>query len=153
MEIDKSGKIWCVVEDYNTGKTDLYCYSELQLKGIESTLTLYTMKESDWLKKLVIDFQNAYPQYRIDMVVDKDKAMTTQDKLRNLHAGLLSGTGPDILMLDGLPVDSYVEKGILTEISDCIENCDIDSLNQSLQSIIFLSSCQTATCNIPQQGI
>lgn len=125
MEIDNSGNIWCVVEDFNTGRTELYCYSYMQLKGIESTMTLYTMKESDWLKKIVIDFQNAYPQYRINMVLDNDKTLTTQDKLRNLHAQLLAGTGPDILMLDGLPVNSYVEKGILSDISDCVESSDM----------------------------
>ena len=125
MEIDSNGNIWCVVEDYNTSKTDLYCYSHTMIEGAEEILTFYTMKESDWLKKLVIDFQNSYPQYAVQMVVDNDKAMTTQDKLRNLNAQLLSGSGPDILMLDGLPVDSYIEKGILTDISECIENSDV----------------------------
>lgn len=115
MEIDGAGNIWCVVEDYYTNKTDLCCYAKTTVEGIESTLTLYTMKESDWLKKLVIDFQNTYPQYAVNMIIDNDKAMTMQDKLRNLNAQLLAGSGPDILMLDGLPIDSYVSKGILEE--------------------------------------
>lgn len=125
MEIDGKGNIWCVVQDYNTGKTDLFCYSYTKLEGTEKTLTLYTMKESDWLKKLTIDFQNAYPQYVIQMVVDGDKTTTVQDKLRNLHAQLLSGSGPDILMLDGLPVEAYADKGILADITECVEHSDV----------------------------
>lgn len=125
MEIDSGGNIWCVAKDYNTNKTDLYCYSHTKIEGVKESLTFYTMKESDWLKKLVIDFQNTYPQYTVNMIVDQDKTMTTQDKLRNLNAQLLSGSGPDIIMLDGLPVQSYIEKGILIDISECIENSDV----------------------------
>lgn len=125
MEIDSVGNIWCVAKDYNTDKTDLYCYSCTKIEGNKENLTLYTMKESDWLKKLVIDFQNTYPQYTVNMVIDNEKTMTTQDKLRNLNAQLLSGSGPDIIMLDGLPIDSYIEKGVLTDISECVENSDV----------------------------
>ena len=125
MEIDSAGNIWCVAKDYNTDKTDLYCYSCTKIEGNKENLTLYTMKESDWLKKLVIDFQNTYPQYTVNMVIDNEKTMTTQDKLRNLNAQLLSGSGPDIIMLDGLPIDSYIEKGVLTDISECVENSDV----------------------------
>lgn len=69
----------------------------VRVNGMEN-ITLYTMKESDWLKKLAINFQNVYPQYRVDIVLDNDKTTTTQDKLRNLHAQILAGAGPDILM-------------------------------------------------------
>lgn len=125
MEIDSTGNIWCVVEDYNTREAGLYRYAHTEVEGTQETLTFYTMKESDWLKKLVIDFQNVYPQYTVNMVIDNDNAMTTQDKLRNLNAQLLSGSGPDILMLDGLPVDSYIDKGILMDISDCVGGKDV----------------------------
>lgn len=125
MEIDSAGNIWCVEEDYNTREAGLYRYAHTEVEGTQETLTFYTMKESDWLKKLVIDFQNVYPQYTVNMVIDNDHAMTTQDKLRNLNAQLLSGSGPDILMLDGLPVDSYIDKGILMDLSDCVENTDV----------------------------
>ena len=32
----------------------------------------------------------------------------------------MDGNGPDIILLDGLPVESYIEKGLLEDISDVI---------------------------------
>lgn len=124
MEVDKEGKIWCVLTDFNSRETGVYCYEQSDIEVTE-VLSVYTMQKSDWLKKLVIDFRNAYPQYGVDFIVDDDKNMTEQDKIRNLNAQLLSGSGPDIMMLDGLPVNSYMEKGMLVELSECLENSDV----------------------------
>ena len=30
----------------------------------------------------------------------------------------MAGEGPDILFMDGLPVNSYIEKGLLADVSD-----------------------------------
>lgn len=124
MEVDNEGKIWCVLTDFNSRETGLYCYAQSDVE-VTDVLNIYTMKKSDWLKKLIIDFRNTYPQYGIDLIEDIDKTMTAQDKLRNLNAQLLSGTGPDIMILDGLPINSYVEKGMLVELSECLENTDV----------------------------
>lgn len=32
----------------------------------------------------------------------------------------MGGNGPDILLMDGLPVNSYVEKGLLADVSDTV---------------------------------
>lgn len=124
MEVDNEGKIWCVLTDFNSRETGVYCYTKSDIETLE-VLDLYTMQKSDWIKKLVIDFRNAYPQYGVNLMVDDDKNMTEQDKIRNLNAQLLSGSGPDIIMLDGLPVNSYMEKGMLVELSECLENSDV----------------------------
>ncbi len=53
-------------------------------------------------------------------------AMTEEDALRALNTELLNGTGPDILILDGLPVNSFVEKGVLEDLSGLVKgNSDL----------------------------
>ena len=47
--------------------------------------------------------------------------MTLEDALKTLSTDILAGNGPDVLILDGMPVDSYVKKGILTDISDVVD--------------------------------
>ncbi|QHQ63694.1 extracellular solute-binding protein [Anaerocolumna sedimenticola] len=42
------------------------------------------------------------------------------DYIRALNTELLAGNGADVLVLDGLPVDSYIEKGVLSDITDII---------------------------------
>ena len=50
-----------------------------------------------------------------------DNGVTLEDALKTLSTDILAGNGPDVLILDGMPVDSYVEKGILTDISDVVD--------------------------------
>ncbi|MGN1148431.1 MAG: extracellular solute-binding protein, partial [Lachnospiraceae bacterium] len=45
--------------------------------------------------------------------------MTTDDALRNLTTELAAGKGPDILVMDKLSYVSYVEKGVLLDLSEC----------------------------------
>lgn len=123
MEVDQNGVVWCLIKDFDTGEKGLYQY---QLSDVltETTLDLYTMKDSEWLKKLALEFQRDYPQYAVNIQVEEDEMMTQQDKIRNLNARLLNGDGPDILMLDGMPIQAYVNHGMLEDITACVEQVD-----------------------------
>lgn len=50
----------------------------------------------------------------------ESKAKTTEDALRTLNTELLNGTGPDVIVLDGMAVDSFIEKGVLENLADII---------------------------------
>ena len=41
--------------------------------------------------------------------------------LKTLNADIMAGKGPDILVLDGLPIASYMEKGLLADLSDVLD--------------------------------
>ena len=53
-----------------------------------------------------------------------DYGMTKEDAIRNLNTRLLAGEGPDILLLDELPLDSYIEKSILADLSEMTEEME-----------------------------
>ena len=40
------------------------------------------------------------------------------DDIRTLNTELLGGNGADVLLLDGLSAESYIEKGILADLTD-----------------------------------
>ena len=48
-----------------------------------------------------------------------------EDALTQLNAQLLAGAGPDVLILDDMPVDSLVEKGVLADISQAVSTQDL----------------------------
>jgi ABC-type glycerol-3-phosphate transport system substrate-binding protein len=48
-------------------------------------------------------------------------AAVKEDYIRALNTELLAGSGYDILVLDGLPADSFIEKGILSDLSDLLQ--------------------------------
>ncbi len=53
-----------------------------------------------------------------------DESVTREDALKKLNTELLSGSGPDILILDGINIDVYAEKGVLTDLSDVVKEAD-----------------------------
>ena len=54
--------------------------------------------------------------YKVAM--GQDAAGTEQDYIKALNTELLAGTGPDVLVLDGLPIASYIQKGVLAELGE-----------------------------------
>ena len=66
--------------------------------------------------------QKAHPDVyvKVESGVSGDDAVTTSDAIRTLNTEVMGGNGPDILLMDGLPVNSYVEKGLLADVSDTV---------------------------------
>lgn len=44
-------------------------------------------------------------------------SVTREDALKRLNTQILAGEGPDVLILDNMPIDSYIEKGLLADLS------------------------------------
>ena len=57
----------------------------------------------------------------------EESTATRSEIIRALNAKLFAGDGADILLLDGLPADSYVEKGVLYDMGGAViertQNC------------------------------
>lgn len=108
----------------------LICYNGMDLKAYQYDpeissvpdiqLTVYSLEENAAVREAINEYQkknpNAYVIYEIGM--SGEDGITAEDAIRNLNTLLLGGEGPDILVLDGLPVDSYVDKGILEDLSE-----------------------------------
>lgn len=89
----------------------------------EHELKVYSLVENDSLRQAVSLFQkehqDVYVRYEIGMT--GDDSITKEDAIRNLNTKILAGEGPDIMLLDGLSQDSYVEKGVLADVSGLVE--------------------------------
>ena len=89
----------------------------------EKQLTVYSLAENYSMRQAVSLFQkmhqDVYIRYEIGM--SGTDGVTREDAVRNLNTKIMSGEGPDILLLDGLPQDSYVEKGILADMSGVVD--------------------------------
>ena len=64
----------------------------------------------------------------------KSPSEVTSDDIRTLNTELLSGNGADVLLLDGLPTQSYIDKGILEDITDLSE--ELMSSGEYLESMM-----------------
>lgn len=105
-----------------------YTYDENVATEPGTLLSVYTLYDSLTLRECVNQFQQAYPDVMADITVaiPADAAVTRDDAIRTLNTELLSGNGPDVLVLDGLPVENYIGQGMLTDLS-CVVQPMLDS--------------------------
>lgn len=89
----------------------------------EKELRVYSLKKDDVVQQAVSLFQKANPDVYVNYEVglDENTGQTKEDVIKTLNTEILAGHGPDVLILDGFPMDSYTEKGLLADLSDIFE--------------------------------
>lgn len=101
-----------------------FTYDENVSSMPEKELTVYSLYDSTALRLGINVFQKVYPDVYVNLQIglsDEDSGVTLEDSLKALSTEILAGNGPDVLILDDMPVQSYIEKGVLTDISDLVE--------------------------------
>ena len=85
----------------------------------EDQICIYSLTEDYTIRQAVSLFQRQNPEIyvRYETGLSGDGSITAEDAVKNLNTRLMSGSGPDLLVLDGLPLHSYGEKGVLTDLS------------------------------------
>lgn len=96
-----------------------YRYDE-GIKAVrDKGLSIYGLDENQTVSQAIYTFQNKHPEVKVDYHTASGNGETPgSDTIRTLNAELLNGGGADILILDGLPAASYMEKGILADLSE-----------------------------------
>lgn len=83
-------------------------------------VNLYMLEDNMTMRQAIATYQRQNPGVFINIQVgiEEGGSVTKADAIRTLNTQLLAGKGPDLLLLDGLPVQSYIEKGVLLDMSD-----------------------------------
>jgi len=99
----------------------------------DTTLEVFALNDSSTVRLAIGAFQRKNPNVRVRLEVGLEggDAATTEDVVRKLNTALLAQKGPDILILDGLPIQSYIEKKVLKDITALANNLG-SSLMQNL---------------------
>lgn len=88
----------------------------------EEELTIYSLYENSTIRQAINVFQRGNSNIKVNyqVALGEESSATINDTIRALNTELLSGNGADILVLDGLPLVSLKEKGILEDITDVV---------------------------------
>lgn len=107
---------------FSDGSYIKFYYDETVPTVPNDKLVLYSLDDNDTARQAIAAFQTANPGIFIEYEVAlEDDAVTREDALKSLNTRLMSGEGPDVLILDDMPIDTYEEKGVLLDISDIID--------------------------------
>lgn len=81
-------------------------------------LKVYSLKENNTIRQAITLYQAdnpaVYVEYEIGM--EEGSSVTREDALKSLNTEIMAGEGPDVLLLDSMPVASYIEKGLLLDL-------------------------------------
>lgn len=103
-----------------------YSYDKGAASVPDRELTVYALDDSEFLRQVVAMFQKKNPDIHVELEIglSEGDGVTLEDAISVLNTDILAKKGPDVLILDGLPVESYIGKGVLAEISDVVEDVD-----------------------------
>lgn len=141
--VDKEN-IYTVCADEKTYNNKLFYYgssipetkTEENTKKLSGDLRIWTLKESLDVNNLVNAFNEKNPSVKItvDVGCTGNNGITKSDAIKNLNAELLAGNGPDVIILDQLSIDNYIDNGYLLDLSDTV--ADIERDNNVFSNII-----------------
>lgn len=120
MHVREDGSLLVFASD--SGEFKIFCYTyQADVPAVPNKeLHIYSLYDNADVQQAASMFQNQNPEYYVNLEIgiSGDDAVTASDALRTLNTEIMAGSGPDILILDGMPVDSYIEKGVLKDLRE-----------------------------------
>lgn len=119
--LDNCFYVVCNIDGY--AKLLKYVYDESISSVPQNELTIYSLKENAAIRQAMVLFQKQHPDTYVKYVagMSGNDGVTASDALRTLNTDILAGSGPDVLVLDGMSVDTYRRQGLLTDLSDVVK--------------------------------
>ena len=108
---------------FSKGKMSSFTYDPNMPSMPEESLKVYSLEDSYGMRTAIAMYQIAKPNVHVEYEIGRgeDNGVTREDALKKLNTRIVAGEGPDVLLMDGLPVDSYIEKGLLLGLNEFLE--------------------------------
>lgn len=96
-----------------------YTYSADNPAKLEKELKVFSLYDNTEIRQSISRFKKEHTDVQVNYQVafSEDNGMNVSDVLKTLTTEIMAGNGPDLLILDGLPVETYIEKGVLKDLS------------------------------------
>lgn len=104
---------------YREGAIMRYHYDNEAVNKVSSSLKIYSLTENTTLSQVISEYKAQNPDVMVVHEIGMSDGVTYDDALKNLTTAILSDNAPDIIMLDGLDIDNYIEKNTLIDLKDC----------------------------------
>lgn len=99
-----------------------YTYDPQALVGESATLRVWALEDNDVLRLAVNTFRRQHPEVKVQLdFALAAGGVTVDDAVRTLNTELLAGKGPDVLILDGVPAESFAKNGLLADLTPYVD--------------------------------
>ncbi|MDR1620115.1 MAG: extracellular solute-binding protein [Clostridiales bacterium] len=125
--LEDGGIVVNMLENGQANRLYKYVWDENAAIDPDKTLTVWSLTDNSFVRAAIAQLRKTYPDAAItyEVAMDASNAVSADDAIKTLNTELLSGNGPDIILLDGCPADSYADKGMLLDLSGLIDTSDI----------------------------
>ena len=110
----------------DTNSVFRYWYDKTAAAAASEEINIFSLRPDETVQQAVVAFNRSQSDvlavYKVAM--GQDAAGTEQDYIKALNTELLAGNGPDVLVLDGLPIASYLQKGVLAELGEVMDGVE-----------------------------
>lgn len=100
-----------------------YTYSADTSAKPDKELKVYSLYDNREIRQSISRFQKEHTDVYVNYqtALSENNGVTVSDALKTLTTEIMAGNGPDVLLLDGMPVETYIEKGVLKDLSGLIK--------------------------------
>ena len=125
LAVQEDGSIYALFQESGGGaRLNRYAYDPEAVVEIEEELHLYTVYESPLLQQAAVMYHREHPEVAITIqyaysAYDSGEA-DYNAVYQELNTLLMGEDAPDILVLDGLDMDSFMKKGLLADIGEAV---------------------------------
>ena len=90
--------------------------------GKNTVLKIYSLKENSMIRSSLAFFRREHTDISINYTVGYtgEDGFSVSDAIRKVNTEIMADEGPDIIVLDNLPVEEYISKGVLEPVTDIV---------------------------------
>lgn len=91
----------------------------------KKTLHLWSFKDNDIIREAAAQFMRQNPEVKVYIEI-APKDVSHEQAAENLIIALRAGTGPDLIVTDGMDLDYFAQQKVLADLSDKIDLSNYD---------------------------
>lgn len=136
ITLNEEQMLSCIQKDNKVG---LYKYTKTSsIQEISEEINIYSLYENKNINQAANLYQSKNNDIKvtIEIGLPEEGETTISEAIKALNLKMAGGDGPDIIILDGLNIDNYIEQNLLADISDVIEEAN-------KKNILFSNISQT----------
>ena len=118
-----------MLEGMQANRLYKYVWDETASIDPDKRLSVWSLEENAFVRAAIAELRKKNPDSYIsyEVALGGDNAVSASDAIKTLNTRLISGSGPDVIILDGCPAESYADKGMLLELSGLVDTGNVYS--------------------------
>lgn len=135
LELENNTYLMIII-DSSTGAANLvrYSYDPNYVKVDDSEILVYSLTENKFIRNMIslCEAENPNISIKYEVGVSNSDAIQESDALKTLIIEIMAGKGPDIILLDGLPVENFIDNKFLADMSEIFSEYE----NELFQGVV-----------------